>query len=252
MKICTKCHQPKELDQFQKYWHSSQQKERTRAECTECFYKQRNERRRIKPDLIQISIPTEIVQPEVPELEPEVLEDFSSNKDYKQCRTCKEWKTKDKFYLHKSKSKSSYLDCKTCCNKIEAARAKVYRQQELEENGGSFRHYKEPNRWIDDIQRDATFDILKAIGWKFNEEKGIWWKEGIKNEDGEFLNVVKKERKPKVFSGYRKPYKSLKFTKEVIEEMKHLRNMGKTFQYIADKYECTLPTVYKWIRHEDN
>jgi hypothetical protein len=252
MKICTKCHQPKELDQFQKYWHSTQQKERTRAECTECLYKQRNERKRLKrlkSDLIQISIPTEIVQPEVPELEPEILEDFSSNKDYKQCRTCKEWKTKDKFYLHKSKSKSTYLDCKSCCNKVEAARAKVYRQQELEENGGSFRHYKEPNRWIDDIQRDATFDILKAIGWKFNEEKGIWWKEGIKNENGEFLNVKKGQKRI-----YRKTklIRKSRFTKEIIEDMKHLRNMGKTFQYIADKYECTLPTVYKWINYEDN
>ena len=50
------------------------------------------------------------------------------------------------FYLHKTRSKRRYLDCRVCCNKIEHEKAKKKREKERLENGGAFRHYQQPNK----------------------------------------------------------------------------------------------------------
>lgn len=249
---CTKCKVEKELDQFQRYWHSTQQKHRIRKECTECLYKQRNERKRLKRlenlKLIQVSIKEEIVQPVVPELEPEVSIDYSTNKDYKQCRTCQEYVHKDKFYHHKSRIRTTYLDCKSCINKKEAIRAKKDREKELEKNGGSFQHKVNPGEWIDEYQKKATYNILKSLGWKLNEENGIWWKEGIKTPDGVFINVKTKGKTNKkyIFGEYPEIIRTEK-KKEMYDKMVQLRLDGYTYKDIGYKFGISETTAHKWL-----
>jgi hypothetical protein len=251
MKQCTKCKVEKELDKFQKYWHSTQQKERTRAECTECYYKQRNERKRLRrkeAELIQVSIRPEIIQPVQPELQPAILDD---NPNYRQCKTCKEFKELDKFYKQ-TKTKKAFLDCKSCMNKAEYKKYKSKRAKEIEKNGGSLSHYVQPNKWMDEYQRESTFNILKAIGWSFNEEKGIWWKEGIKTEDGIFINVkykspLDKINKKYLFGEYPESIRSEK-QKELFNSMIDLRSKGMSFQSIANKLGVSDTTVHKWLK----
>jgi hypothetical protein len=244
MKQCTKCKVEKELDQFQKYWHSTQQKERIRGECTECLYKQRNERKRLKQketELIQVSIRTEIIQPVVPELEIEVSIDYSDNPDYKQCIKCKEYKTKDKFY--KDGRDSRFNRCKICIKKKDDAD----REKELIENGGSLLISPKPNTYKDKYQKELVFQFLPLCGWIFNEEKQIWWKPGLKDENGKFFNLKPKKRKtPPRLNIKRKP----KYNNEEIIEMKRLKDNGESLKSIADKFNCTLPTIYKYIRYE--
>jgi hypothetical protein len=193
MSICTKCKIDKEDKEFQKYWHSTQKKFRIRKECTLCHNTQHNERRRLKrleSKLIQVPIIEEIVQPVVQESQP----DLSNDKNYKQCRTCQEWKLKTEYYYYQS-SKKTYLDCRLCINRKESERARKDRLKEIEENGGSDRHKQQPGEWIDEYQKEATYNILKAIGWKLNEENGIWFKDGIKTSDGVFINIKTKPTK---------------------------------------------------------
>jgi hypothetical protein len=251
MKQCTKCKVEKELDKFQKYWHSTQNKQRTRGECTECYYKQKNERQRLRrkeANLIQVSIRPEIIQPVQPELQPAILE---NNPNYRQCKSCHEYKELDKFYKQ-TKTKTTFLQCKSCMNAAEYKKYKSKRAKDIEKNGGSLRRYEAPNKWMDDYQRDATHNILKAMGWSFNEENGIWWKEGIKTEDGIFINVrykspLDKINKKYLFGEYPESIRSEK-QKELFNTMIDLRKNGMTFKSIANKLGVADSTVHKWLK----
>lgn len=249
MKQCTVCNIEKELDKFQTYWHSTQQKHRTRGHCTECYYKLKRERRVLKREeakLIQVSIKQEIIQPVQPELQPAILE---NNPNYKKCRTCQEYVHVDNYYHHKSRAKTSYLDCKTCIHKVENQKYKIIRENRRIENGGSSKHFQKPNKWVDDLQRESTFNILKAIGWNFNEDKGIWWKEGIKNQDGIFINVKSKGaiNKRYLFGEYPESIRTEK-QKDMFNDMLQLRLNGDTYETIANKLGISDSTVYKWLK----
>ncbi len=248
MKICTKCKIDKEDKEFQTYWHSTQKKFRIRKECTLCHNTQHNERRRLKrleSKLIQVSIRPEIVQPVQLESQP----DLSSDKNYKQCRTCAEFKLKTEYYRYNNSGKKCYLDCRICINKKEVERSRIDRIKELEENGGSYQHKINPGEWIDEYQKEATYNILKAIGWKLNKDNGIWWKEGIKTSDGVFINIESNKRLsfenyPKVISTPQK--------KETFDTAVAMRNKGKTYREISNQLNLSETTIHKWLNYEKN
>lgn len=239
---CNKCYIEKEDNQFQTYWHSTQNKHRMRKTCTVCYYNQRNERKRLKRQekskLIQEPIPTEIIQPVPPELEIEV----SIDKDdilidrtiEKRCNTCKQVKPLEQYY----KSGKLTVDGRyNRCIECELNKSKEDREEELKENGGSGRHYENPNKYYDEYQKEATFNILLAIGWNFNEDKGIWWKEGIKTEDGQFLNITPKKRRS-----------SKTLTKDEYVEIFNLRKQNWKLWEIATKYNITKGGVHQILK----
>lgn len=43
---------------------------------------------------------------------------------------------------------------------------------------------KTPNNYINDEERNNVYLILQVMGWTFNKEKQIWYKEGLKDENG--------------------------------------------------------------------
>ena len=249
MKVCSKCNIDKEDKEFQKYWHSTQQKFRIRKECTLCHNTQHNERRRLKrleSKLIQVSIKEEIVQPVQLESQP----DLSNDNNYKQCRTCQEWKLKTEYHSYSKSGKKSFLDCKICLNAKEVVRSRKEREEFLKENGGSDLHKVNPGEWIDEYQKEATYNILKAIGWKLNKDNGIWWKDGIKTSDGVFINIKKRKRKKKlIFDNYPELIRTEK-KKEMFDEMVTMRNEGLSYTEIGDKIGVSSTTVFKWLNNE--
>jgi hypothetical protein len=221
---CNKCKIEKEVNQFQTYWHSTQQKHHIRKQCTECYYKQRNERRRLKrkeAKLIEVFIPTEIIQPEVPELQSEV----------KKCNTCHEVKPIDAFYLQSRKDGKRFNRCAAC----EIEKDRLYRENERREQGGAIRVLTQPNTYNDEYQKDATFKIMKAYGWIFNEEKGMWWKPGIKNEDGTFVKVIPKKKKTRAL------------TDKQHQEMIMLKKKGMNVGIIAGYIGASISSVSRWL-----
>ena len=247
MKICYKCKIDKEDKEFQTYWHSTQQKFRIRKECTFCHNTQHNERRRLKrleSKLIQVSIRPEIIQPVVTEPQP----DLSSDKNYKQCRTCQQFKFKTEYYSYSKRGKKSFLDCRICVNKKELARSRKEREKYLEDNGGSLYRKEKPGEWVDDYQKQATHNILKAIGWKLNEDNGIWWKDGIKTSDGVFINVKTKPTKPS-FEYY--PNINYNEKKKVtFDKAVELRKQGKTYRNIGNELGLSETTIHKWLNYK--
>jgi hypothetical protein len=244
MIICSKCNIEKEDNNFQTYWHSTQKKHFTRKTCTECHYKQRNERRRLQrkeSKLIEVSTPTEIIQPEVTELEIEVSYDYSNDPNYKLCRTCNEYKLiETEYYMHNIKSKNVYMDCRTC--HLEKDRQR--RLELVKETGGSLRHYEEPDRYYDEYQKEATFEIMYALGWTYNDN-GVWSKEGIKDKENNWFGLKKPKRKIKKSNGT-----YLYFTDEQILEFKRQIDRGGSITRIAEDNGINFQKLRSWINEE--
>jgi len=233
MKICNKCKEDKPLSEFQTYYHSTQKKTFTRGHCTKCFYSTRK-----KNKMDRLLIPTEIVQPVVVELEPEVIK----VKDIKEkiCIECHEVKTVNDYYVNR-------LVCRRCCLEKE----RKYRTEKtyisLDKNGGSLRVPNKPGNFHDEYQKYYTHEILLSMGWKLNEENNKWWKDGIKTKDGLFINV-KKPIPTKHNSKYYTLEEKLEKVIIIIKE----KSKGKTYVEIGQIIDVSPPTVCKWLKEYEN
>lgn len=111
--------------------------------------------------------------------------------DYKQCRTCGELLevSTENYYLTPSVRggfKFASPDCRPCYLKKDRLERERKRD---DEQCGSNTVYSRPNKYADEIQKSQTFQFLTLLGWKFNEEKGIWYDDIKKTKDGQFIGV---------------------------------------------------------------
>jgi hypothetical protein len=207
---CNVCDKEKEENQFQTYWHSTQQKMRTRKQCNECYYLIRLKRK--NPD-----------------------EYYSNNPDYKKCNTCNEWKLVSEYY-RRPNGKIYLHRCKAC--EIEKERNK-YKQIQLENCGGGKVPTK-PNKYQNDMQKDCTFELMQILGYLYDTPTGIWIKPGFKEiKDGKpyFPTVISPARK-KVFR---------KLTDDKIKLIEEYSNNGLNPKQIAMKMGLSSTTIYKLL-----
>jgi len=219
--ICTVCKIEKPEDNFQKYFHSTQNKWRIRKQCTPCLYQRRRKDKEIHQETI-------IVQPVVPELQPEPI-----NTKLKKCKICFEHKEDFEFYT--AKGKVVGLICRKCQNK----RDREERQEYLEENCGSEFVWSEVGKYNDEFQKNCTFNLMRTLGYLYDEKTGIWTKPGWKEiKDGEpfFPHIVKRKSK---WSRLKEEDKL-----KIIE----LRDRGYTCDEIAIALEISDTTVYKYVK----
>lgn len=178
---------------------------------------------------------------------------------YKECRTCGELLeiSRDNFYVtqnEKGKYRFANPDCKRCYSAKEREERREKKQGDW---AGSDFVPSKPNSYADDIQKEQVFNFLKVLGWKFNEEKGIWYDDIKKTKDGEYIGVwapTPKKRKvevpkvtedtfqPLVFS--KKAYKRDKTKDETIQLILkdfYVNNMSQPD--IAEKYGETISFV---------
>lgn len=153
MKKCNKCGIEKELDQYQSYYHSTQQVTRTRGICTPCFNEQK----------AQLRLKKKI------EVDPDKY--YSSQPDYKKCTKCGEWKTLDNYYRRKRTSRGF---CSTCYNEQQ----RNIRNEKLIKQGGNIRVRIQPNEYEGEIQKQQVFEFMSLLGYLYQD--GIWIKPGYK------------------------------------------------------------------------
>jgi hypothetical protein len=207
---CTKCGVEKEESNYQKYFHSTQNKWRVRKQCTDCYYKTRLKRK--NPELF-----------------------YSQDPNYKKCKTCNEWKTQDDYYFHSRVTGVRFNECKICQN----IKDKQEREDYLEENGGSERISRHPNKYEDKYQKEQTFMVMRILGYTYNEDSGIWTKEGWK----EIVNgkiVFPQIKKRKKLGTYES-----KVTYEIIEKIIELRDKGMSYEKIGDKLDISDSAAFK-------
>lgn len=200
MSVCNKCKVERTADQYETYWHSSHQKHYTRRICNVCTRLQKKEYKlKIKANkLLLEQLPQKeiIIQPDAPEL---IVEDFSTNPDYKKCVLCLEYKNLKEFYF--AKTVQAYQSkCKKCHNQVaHQKQAQAYEYKKIN-CGGSERVPPKAGVFADEYQKEQTFWVMKLMGWTYNEEHNKWFKDGIKElQDGKvkWFNIPEKIVKPK-------------------------------------------------------
>lgn len=212
---CNVCDELKEENQFQKYWHSTQQKMRTRKQCTECLYSIRLKRK--NPDKY-----------------------YENNPNYKKCNTCNEWKLVSEYY-HRPNGKIYLHRCKAC--EIEKERNK-YKQIQLENCGGGKVPTK-PNKYQNDIQKQCTFELMQLLGYLYDNPTGIWIKPGfkeIKNGKPFFPTIIPAKKKKK--------YRIL--NQDKIKLIEEYTNRGLNPKQIAMKMGISSTTIYKFLNDRES
>lgn len=240
MKICSKCKLEKPDDQYYTYWHSRQEKYRTRRICQNCIKEQQKQIKsrltKDKPKLIEEPIHEEIIQPDPPEL---IGEEYKDNTEYKYCKGCNTYKIiEGNFYTWGKLNRPQTL-CKVCHNKKSRQRTKEYFEHKRINNGGSERVKNRPNVYMDEYQKEQTFWIMNLMGWTFDEETGVWWKEGIKDK---FKQWDKIKNRVKV-----KPEKQKRKIIDM-DKIVELKNRGFSNTQISDMLDYTQVTIRKYLK----
>lgn len=237
MKTCSKCKLEKSDDKFYTYWHSTQKKYRTRRICTDCTIEQKRQyrlkKRQVNEIVIKEPIQEEIVQPVSLESS---IDLFKDNPDYKFCKTCNTYKLRLTEFYTWGKEKRPQTLCKECHNFKSRQRTREYFENKRINNGGSERIKNRPNQYTDEYQKEQTFWIMNLMGWTFDEETGVWWKEGIKDKFKEW-DKIKKRVKPK-----RPPRKIIDMDKIV-----ELKSKGYKNSKISEILNYTQPTIRKYL-----
>ena len=140
----------------------------------DCTNEQKKEYRLNKKMLAQLTINPDLI--------------YQNNPNYKKCTNCITWKTLDQYYQYKNKAFTKCMECEREQSRKEA-------KERLEENGGSLRIKVNPNEYVDEYQRKNVFELMTLLGYLFNEENGIWYKEPWKTKDGKFPLIKPPTRK---------------------------------------------------------
>ena len=226
--LCNICSTDKPEDKFLKYFHSTQNKWRIRKQCTECYYNRKKEKKR------RMVNETIIVQPEVPELQPDLSIDYSTNPDYHKCKECEEYLPKATSFYIRADNKVNSNTCKDCQYKKD----KAERYEHIQNSGGSEFVFAEPNKYTDEFQKACTFNFMQTLGYLYDEQTGIWTKPGWKEiVDGKphFLNITSKRRKGK------------RLSKEDKQKISQLYNEGYSVDVITSTLGISDTTVYRYV-----
>lgn len=238
MITCSKCSIEKPETEYQTYFHSTQNKMRRRNVCKVCFNLQKKQYRKsiISEKIIQ---PVEDLTP-LQVILPQPI-DYSTNPDYKPCKECNEYKPLDMFHYFNKEKGLTFNTCKVC----ESEKDRLYYEQVKEQNGGSKQVPLKCNTYIDEYQKKNTFELMTLMGYLYNEEYGIWTKEGVKSiKDGKpyfhFLKYYKKGRKGGVIS---------QIDKDKIIEYRNKGFSGKRISMITKISETSIYKIIK--KHEE-
>lgn len=108
-------------------------------------------------------------------------------------------------------------------------------------NGGSERIPVKPNKYLDEFQKAQTFLVLERLGWVFNEDTGIWSKDGVKDKFGTWLNIIPQPRTKNRPNGIivRKKHGVHKYIKEIVQQIEE----GVSTYDLAYIYCCSNTTI---------
>lgn len=240
MKVCKLCNIEKQLNEFYSYNSTKNKCIIYRNECISCFRHKNTEsvrKHRLKKKLSQINPESQIEVFKEPVLE--LIEGIT-----KQCVDCKKILPIDDY--KNSKGNPIGNKCFTCYKKY----LREYDKQKAREKGWGEEYYKEPGNWYSDEQKEAVSAILFSLGWKLNNKNNIFYKKGIKNSEGIFMNLKTFDKTKRI---YQKKFPDRKSkldklrTPETINEMIRMRNEGYVYPDIAERFGISKTTVRQWI-----
>jgi hypothetical protein len=171
--------------------------------------------------------------------------EYLTNPDYKQCSDCNEYKPITDYYL--SHAGNPVRKCKVCYKKYH--RDKV--EHKFRENGGTNHYYKDPDRYTTQEQKEQVFMVMEVLGWTYTD--GVWWKEGIKDKDNVWTNIIPTDKPKRKQSTIRHGRKIKSGVWNNTDKIVKLIEEGYTYLDVADVFDCshtTIRTVVSKYRNE--
>ena len=97
------------------------------------------------------------------------------------CTKCGDPKELSEFHYFKTRN---YLNvkCKRCVTNQQTER----NQQKKIDDGYKIVKNK-PNVYNSESERKQTFELMERMGWEFNNENNVWFKDGFKTKDGKWI-----------------------------------------------------------------
>lgn len=148
--------------------------------------------------------------------------------EVKKCSICEVEKPITEFKRISSKDKSKVYRYSFCRDCQKRKRNNYY--YEIKE---FWDVPNEPNTYSSEEERKMVFQMMESMGWLFNPKNGIWYKDGIKDSNGNWLKIKKS-----------KPSYSI----EMLNHLVQLKSEGFTFKYLCEMYGMNYQKVIKLIR----
>lgn len=247
MKVCSKCKVEKNDSEYYTYYHSTLKKHYTRGVCQDCMKQQakqvklriKERKQRLKDErnkMIDILAEQNKVATIVPNA---IVEDFSTNPDYRKCTMCNEYKLLNNFYQNKNTG-YYHSRCIPCHREYSNGKLTDYYQNKYQTKGGSERVMKKAGQFADIYQEEQVHWLLNLIGWSMDGD--VWVKKGIKQVvDGKIVwDKIPTKEKVKKAPTTKRP--KIEYHTEKIKE---LRSNGLTLLEIAQIIGCSKPTIRK-------
>lgn len=153
----------------------------------------------------------------------------------KQCRECmyaraREWKRNNK----KKMIKEEIVDTRETYVK-------------LMDDMTSLDYREKPNTYINDTQKELVFYMMKNFfKWTWNEDTGIWSKDGVKDKNNKWLIFNEKTK----YKQIRKPRR--KFTLEdklkIVEQVEQFKKMKWSYVKMSDYLGVSDTVLFKWSK----
>jgi len=171
MRVCNKCNIEKPIDQYFKETRKDNGRTYIKRYCNDCFKKQsRDWKRNNKEKIKQNSLNRTILK-----------------NGGKKCSVCNELKLPDEYYANRTL-------CKECVKHIEREKDRVEREaRDRQRELDGISNKRVPNKagdFADEIQRKSTHEFLTLLGWSYNPDNNLFYKEPIKSATGLWRSII--------------------------------------------------------------
>jgi hypothetical protein len=128
--------------------------------------------------------------------------------------------------------------CISCVRKYHEQR----KYEKIMSEGGTERVSQQPNTYLDEFQKAQTFLVLERLGYVFNEDTGIWSKEGVKDKFGTWLNIIPQPKTKRRPNGVviKKKHGVYNYINDIIRQREE---EGMTYDDLAYIYCCSHTTI---------
>jgi hypothetical protein len=153
-----------------------------------------------------------------------------------QCSRCGEWKNDEEFDLYfnvKMNQDVRRLFCRGCDGNHGVSLERIYQHRNKINMDWSDTVPRYPNQYDTMGQKRVVANFLTSIGWKFNEENNVWYREPFKLSDGTFPDIHHKKKKCVI-------------TDDLIKYVNQLADNKVSVDDIMQKSGMSRSTVYKY------
>jgi hypothetical protein len=157
--------------------------------------------------------------------------------DTQLCKSCEVELPISEFYYYK-KSGKFFKTCKKCTTETNK---KKHKEAIANSDRSLWAVYRnKPGEFANDEQKRLVYELLNSMGWIHNPDKELWYRKGIKDANGKWVNIKPKqpkikEKRKKLPDGNRKEVD--------MEKLRHLRKCKWTFERISDEMNISIPTL---------